>query len=489
MTAPLPPGLRIALDPSAVFRSGGRVALGGSPWAVARFADGALAHLEALRRAGHRGAAPECAVAHALARQLVDRGLAHPQPARRPGPHPVTVVVPAFGRPAELDRCLAALRGLPVVVVDDGSPDPGPVRRVAEAHRVRLVRHRVNRGPAAARNAGLALADSALVVFVDSDCRPSAGWLDVLVPYFDDPAVVAVAPRIVPDIAAERPGALARYEAVLSSLDRGPAEALVRPGAKVGFVPTATLVVRKSALPEQPFDEDMRLGEDVDLVWRLHDRGLHVRYQPQVRVVHTPRLDWPDWFRRRHEYGTSAAVLAERHPGRLAPARTSVWNLAVLSGIALGRPGPAAAGAVAAVALLRRTLSGTPGATGLAATVVAKGVAADAVGLGHALRREWWPLGLACLAASGRSRVARAGAAAMLAPLAVEWLARRPRLDPIRWTVLRLADDLAYGTGVTASAVRRRTLAPLLPEVRLPLPRRRRAHGTGPAERRVRPGR
>jgi mycofactocin system glycosyltransferase len=468
VTAPLPPGLRVALEASTSFRSGGRVALGGSPWAVARFTDAALPHLDALRRAGGRGVVPESAVARALARQLVDRGLAHPQPAPRPGPHPVTVVVPAFGRPAELDGCLTALHGLPVIVVDDGSPDPAPLRRVAEAHRVRLVRHRVNRGPAAARNTGLTAADTELVAFVDSDCRTPADWLDVLVPYFDDPAVAAVAPRIVPDIAARTTGVLARYEAARSSLDRGPAEALVRPGAKVGFVPTATLLVRTSALPDGAFDEDMRLGEDVDLVWRLYGEGRLVRYQPQVRVLHTPRLDWPDWFRRRHEYGTSAAALAERHPGRLTPARTSLGNLAVLAGVARGRPAVAAGGAAVAAALLRRTLSGTPGATGLAAAVVAKGVAADAVGLGHALRREWWPLGAACLAASGRSRWARAGAAAMLAPLAVEWLTQRPALDPVRWTVLRLADDLAYGTGVTASALRRRTLAPLLPEIRLP---------------------
>ncbi|NUU22701.1 MAG: mycofactocin system glycosyltransferase, partial [Streptomycetaceae bacterium] len=108
----------------------------------------------------------------------------------------------------------------------------------------------------------------------------------------------------------------------------------------------------------------------------------------------------------------------------------------------------------------------------LSATVVAKGLTAEAAALGHALRREWWPLGLTCLATAHRNRPARAAAAAMLAPLAAEWLTRRPPLDPLRWTALRLADDLAYGTGVTASAYHHRTMAPLLPEIRLPLPRR-----------------
>lgn len=429
--------------------------------------------LVALRRAGAIGLTPTGTTGRVLARQLLDRGLAHPRPRPRPGPHEVTVVIPAFGRVEELERCLAALRGLSVIVVDDASPDAAALRTAAANHGARLVRHTVNRGPAAARNTGAALAGTPLVAFVDSDCRPEGNWLDALVPYFDDPAVAAVAPRIVPDIpAAFATGVLARYEAARSALDMGPDEALVRPCARLGFVPTATLVVRRDVLRETAFDEDLRLGEDVDFVWRLHDRGLHVRYQPQVRVAHTPRLGWYDWARRRHEYGTSAATLAERHPGRLAPARPSMWNVLTLVCGAYGRFLPAAGSTLTATALLRRTLSETPGATALSSTVVAQGLVADAAALGHALRREWWPLGLACLAASGRSRLARAGAAAMLAPIAAEWITRKPGVDFVRWTLLRLADDLAYGTGTTASARNRRSVAHLVPDLRLPFARK-----------------
>ncbi|GHB60048.1 putative glycosyltransferase [Streptomyces umbrinus] len=470
-----PHGLPIALDRTVSFWADGRVVTGGSPWGIARFKAVALPQLAALRGAGRAGLSPGTAVGRALARQLLDRGLAHPVPPPRPGPHPVTVVVPAFGRPAELHRCLASLRGLPVVVVDDGSPDPGPVRVAAETHGARLVRHDVNRGPAAARNTGLALAGTPLIAFVDSDCRPEDGWLDVLVPSFDDPKVAAVAPRIVPDVPTAPTGLLARYEAARSALDLGQDQALVRPGARLGFVPTATLVVRGDVLREVTFDEDLRLGEDVDFAWRLHDRGLHVRYQPRARVAHTPRLAWRDAARRRHEYGTSAAALAERHPGRLAPARPSAWNLLALACVALGRPRSAAASALVATGLLRRRLAGTPGATALSASVVAQGLVADAATLGLALRREWWPLGLLCAGAAPRSRVARAGTVAMLAPVVAEWAVRGPALDLVRWTALRCIDDLAYGTGVTASALRHRSLAPLLPDVRLPFLRLRRS--------------
>jgi len=468
----LPVGFRVALDPGTSFLSGGRVATGGAPWKVVRLGEAAGPHLAALRQAGRRGHVATSAIGRSLARRLLDHGLAHPVLDPRPGPHDVTVVIPSYGRPGELRRCLSAVEGVPVIVVDDGSPDPEPLRRAAAEHGARLVRHRVNRGPAAARNTGLRLTDTSFVAFVDSDCRPESGWLDVLMPHFDDPKVAAVAPRVVPGTSDT--GLLARYETVRSALDMGTRPALVRPGARLGFVPTASLIVRTSATRDIAFDEDMRLGEDVDFVWRMSDQGWHVRYQPEARVAHTPRLEPAAWARRRHEYGTSASALAERHPGRLSPARPSAWNLATLACLALGRPLPATTCAAVATALLTRGLAGTPGRWPLSATIVGKGVVADAAAIGHALRREWWPLGLLCLAAGGHSRLARAGVAAMLAPIALEWLTQRRAVDPLRYTALRLLEDLAYGSGVTASACEHRSLAPLLPHIRLSSPRKRR---------------
>ena len=91
----------------------------------------------------------------------------------------MTVVVPVRDRHAELTRCLAGLVGGPrMIVVDDGSRDPAAIRGVAAAAGACVVRRPVNGGPAAARNTGLAAADTPLVAFLDSDCVPGPGWLD-----------------------------------------------------------------------------------------------------------------------------------------------------------------------------------------------------------------------------------------------------------------------------------------------------------------------
>jgi GT2 family glycosyltransferase len=77
----------------------------------------------------------------------------------------------------------------------------------------------------------------------------------------------------------------------------------------VPYVPSAALIVRTPVR----FDEQLRYGEDVDLIWRLKDEGHRVVYDPSVVVLHHER----DTLRRTFRYGTSAAPLAARHPTRL----------------------------------------------------------------------------------------------------------------------------------------------------------------------------
>ncbi|MDO9455531.1 mycofactocin biosynthesis glycosyltransferase MftF, partial [Nocardioides sp.] len=282
------------------------------------------------------------AVAAQVARLLLDRGLADPW---WPTPAPadadvtdVTVVVPTRGRAGAVAGLLASLpEGLPVVVVDDGSDDPALVGAVAAEHGARCVRHPRNLGPAAARNTGLRAVRTAYVAFVDSDVRPDAGWLGVLRRHLDDPAVALVAPRVLGR--SHRPGGVReswveRYEKDRSSLDLGPHPAAVRVHSAVSYLPSACLVARVEALGGG-FDEDLRAGEDVDLVWRLLADGHGVRYEPAATVRHDHRTRLGAWLGRKAFYGTSAAPLAARHPGAVAPLVvtpwTVVWSVALLA--------------------------------------------------------------------------------------------------------------------------------------------------------------
>src|SRR5690606_35663097 len=109
----------------------------------------------------------------------------------------------------------------------------------------------------------------------------------------------------------ETSGAIARYEAEHSALDMGPAPARVRARSRVSYVPAAALLARVDDLRAVGgFDADLVVGEDVDLVWRLVERGRTVRYEPAAVVAHRHRATLRTWARRRFDYGTSAGPLA-----------------------------------------------------------------------------------------------------------------------------------------------------------------------------------
>ena len=471
--APATAGLRLRPDPGLRTLDGGAVLLGGAPYRMLRLGPAGVRQVASW---WDGAPVPGSAGAQALARRLLWTGMAHPVPGGGPGPEDVTVVVPVRDRAAELALCLAGLGEYRVIVVDDGSRDPAAVAAVADAAGARCVHRAVNGGPAAARNTGLAAVSTPLVAFLDSDCVPAPGWLGPLLAHFGDPAVAAVAPRIVPYTpggtaggtaqaggAAAGRGWLAQYEGVSSTLDMGAVPSIVRPGAKVPYVPGAALVVRVAAAGDG-FAVHMPVGEDVDFVWRLGALGWHVRYEPAAAVPHQHRVRLGSWFTRRMEYGTSAAPLELRHPGTLPAVAMSGWTAAAWAAAAVGYPLAGAGITAAATALLARRLGAVTGDPWPVATRLAAGgtVAAGRL-LGSTLSRAWWPVALPAAVAVPRLRLPLA--ALVLAPPVLGWRERRPPMDPVRYVSARLLDDVAYSVGVWQGCVRHRTARPLLPRL------------------------
>ncbi len=467
MTAELPEGFGLALDPSLLRFRKGTVLAGGRPGRVMTLTPAGASAVDALVAGGE----PD-GTTRALAGRLVAAGMAHPRPPGRGDPRAapspsVTVVVPTRDRAGALGRCLASLAGgPPVVVVDDASADAGTVADVCRAHGARTVRRAVNGGPGAARSTAREFVDTDLIAFVDSDCTVPDGWLEGLTWLFADPTVGAVAPRVRPSGAvAAGDRVLDRFARAHGPLDLGPDEGEVGPDRAVRYVPTAALVVRRSALDAVGgFSPGMRVGEDVDLIWRLVESGWRVRYVPSVTVFHAEPDRWADVLARRFSYGTSAAPLSRRHPGRLAPVELRPRPLLGALALLAGRP-VLAAGIVAtsAVPLARKVRPlGIPARQ--AWRWSAGGAGWTVVGLGRAATVVGWPVLLA-LAASGR-RGRRAAVVLALAPPTVEWFRKHPDLDLPRWIAASVADDLAYGAGVWKGSLRERTLGPVLPTLR-----------------------
>ena len=232
-----------------------------------------------------------------------------------PSPADVTVVVPVKDRVDGLARLLAALPpGLGgLVVVDDGSSDVAGIRAVAERAGATVLRHDVARGPAAARNAGLAAAATPLVAFLDSDVVPEPGWLEPLLARLADPAVGLAAPRIV---------ALPPVTRVAGPRTRPCGRRWTSGPTRRWSCPAPawpTCRARRcwcGAPPSEPgFDERMQVAEDVDLVLRLHAAGWRLRYEPAARVAHDHRTTLRAWWLRKAYYGTGCGAAGGAPPG------------------------------------------------------------------------------------------------------------------------------------------------------------------------------
>ena len=453
----LPVGFRLRADRRTRSHDAGRVLLGGSPRRALRLSDTGADVATRLLAGDPVRAGAEAA----LARRLVDTGMAHPVP-------PATtlsleVVVPVYADAGSLEHCLSAIgTGVPVVVVDDGSPVAGSIAATAAAHGARLVRLPVNKGPAAARNAGAAVCTADIVAFVDADATVDVATLQHVASHLADPLVAAAAPRVCPDTQAT--GVLRAFTQTRSPLDLGAHAAAVTPTGRIAYVPSTVLVVRRNALlAVDGFDESLRYGEDVDLVWRLLAADLRVRYDPEAVVRHAEPATWSRWLLRRFSYGTSAGALARRHGDRAAPLVASPAPVATVGLLAAGAPALAAAVATSTAWRLRRRLraAGVPSSDATRAALVAP--AATALAASRWAAQLWWP---ALLVVAARSRRARpAVAVAFAAPALAEWMARRPEVDPLRWTIAFWADDAAYGMGVWRGSLRARTTRALRPRL------------------------
>ncbi len=471
----------LTLDRSVRRTGGGQVLIGGSPLVLLRLTAAGAGLVD--RIAAHRPVDPG-PKSEALIERLLDAGIVHPSHSTsfsdvafsgggfgdaRVGE--VTIVVPALAAPhaalqAIADACSSAAA---VIVVDDASPTP--IGRVDGAT---VIRRDQNGGPGAARMTGLEHVSTPFVAFVDADVDVSPGWLDGLFVHFTDERVAAVAPRVTSRVSATAsPTRLDRYEAVRSSLDLGAGPARVRAGTRVSYVPSAAIVCRVDAVRAVGgFDPALRFGEDVDLVWRFDEAGWRVRYEPAVVVHHHPRPTTVRWLRQRFSYGSSAAPLAGRHPGALAPVRVSGWSAAAwvvsMAGWPLIGPGIGLAIAATTTALLARKLDKVPDGPRQALRLAGLGHLYAGRSLAAGVTRAWWPFAAAAAVVSKRAR--RALLLAIVVPALIDWRADRgsdqPVLDPVTYTALRLLDDVAYGSGVMVGVLRARSLDALRPDFR-----------------------
>ena len=235
----------------------------------------------------------------------------------------VSVVVCVYNGERTMDSCLASLEKLnypnyEVVVINDGSTDS--TREIAEGYDyIRLI-NQENKGLSEARNVGIRATTGEIIAFTDADCMADPDWLTHLIARFQSSEFGSVGgPNLTPpddsfvaSCVAVSPGAPAHV-----LLDDEVAEHI--PGCNMAF--------RREALEAiDGFDPIFRAaGDDVDLCWRLQNKGYKIGFSAAAVVWHFRRNTIRDYIKQQCGYGKAETLLFFKHPSRFNVLGQSRW--------------------------------------------------------------------------------------------------------------------------------------------------------------------
>jgi GT2 family glycosyltransferase len=239
-----------------------------------------------------------------------------------------SIIIPVHNRVALTQQCIDTIfrepPGVPfeVIVVDDGSTDSMQELLAGYGDKVKVVRREAASGFATACNDGAAAASGDYLVFLNNDTIPQPGWLDALVDYAErhSRAGVVGSKLLYPDGTVQHAGVIISQEGFPRHIYTGfpgdhPAVNKSRQFVAVTF---ASALVRRNLFEQVGrLDTAFRNStEDVDLCFRLQERGHEVHYCHESVVHH---LESVSRGRRSEHDRYNAKLLRDRWADRLVP--------------------------------------------------------------------------------------------------------------------------------------------------------------------------
>jgi GT2 family glycosyltransferase len=198
-----------------------------------------------------------------------------------------------------------------VIVVSDGSTDgtDAYLETYRGTMRLRWL-PQVNKGPAAARNAGVQRAAGEYIVFVDDDVVPEPQLLEEHARSHNEAGrdVVVLGPLLTPEgfemspwVRWEQDMLMKQYKAML----RGDWQA----SARQFYTGNASLR-RSHIMAAGGFDENFRRAEDVELAYRLANNGLEFVFNIRAAGMHFADRSFRAWLDAAYTYGRNDVIFA-----------------------------------------------------------------------------------------------------------------------------------------------------------------------------------
>lgn len=241
----------------------------------------------------------------------------------RPTERPIlSVVVPTYGRPEKLGVLLESIERqtlsrerFEVIVVDDGTPQPIELAPGRHGFALELLRQ-ANAGPGAARNRGVARARGEIVMFLNDDAVLAPDLFEVHLRAHREAGATRVA--VLGTFTFTSESREEPFTQLLADTDLLFDFVGLRHGAlhPWQFFWTCNLSLPKAELEAVGgFDPRFReaIVEDVELGYRLQQRGLRVLFRADAKAEHAHALGVEGYFRRALRLGVNLARMAVKH--------------------------------------------------------------------------------------------------------------------------------------------------------------------------------
>jgi GT2 family glycosyltransferase len=232
----------------------------------------------------------------------------------------LSVVLPTYNRVDRLKRVLAGLEQqdfaraeFELIVVSDGATDGTNdfLKQVNTPLQLRPIFQR-NQGVAAARNHGVYRAHGQIILFIDDDVVPDKQLLSEHWQTHSrhDGDIVLMGPMLTPPGFAMSPWVLweqtmlyKQYESMLNGR--------WQPTARQ-FYTGNTSLAREHILAVGGFDPAFRRAEDVELAYRLADRGLRFLFNPKAVGYHFAERAFGSWLEIPYAYGRNDVIFTRK---------------------------------------------------------------------------------------------------------------------------------------------------------------------------------
>lgn len=194
-----------------------------------------------------------------------------------------------------------------IILVDDDSKIPienysNKFKKISQ--KIKIIKQK-NKGPGGARNSGVALANTEIIVFLDHDCRPCQNWIKNLI----RPIVYSNAVAVGGTVLTYKENNIISNFADFRELLRGPVKN--RQGQITNIITANSAFLKNIFDKIGGFDERLnRAAEDLDLSYKLSKSGYqnNLYYMPEAIVMHKHRSTFRGFWRQQFNYGFGSVL-------------------------------------------------------------------------------------------------------------------------------------------------------------------------------------